>query len=628
MNRIIIVAFFLSGVLTSAAQNNTIIPAPVSLSFKPGVFLLNRDVSVGSTSNTADVRQVIRYFSETIQPAMGYALSTGPNPSIRLELNKTPRQALGKEGYNLDITSSGVLLQANTATGLFYGVQSILQLLPPAIASHTALPDQRWSLPAVQITDYPRFQWRGVMLDVSRHFFPKSYVKAFIDQIARYKFNRFHWSLTNDEGWRIEIKSYPKLTEIGAWRVPRDGAYGDARPPQPGEKATDGGYYTQDDIREVVQYAKDRFIEVIPEIDVPGHSMAAVASYPELSVTRDPTIKVNPGANFATWPPEGGFIMHVDNTLNPTNEQVYVFLDRVFGEVATLFPFDYIHAGGDECYKGYWERDPGVQAFMQKNKIKDGHELQGYFTRRVSEIITRKKKKMIGWDEILEGGQLAQGTAVMSWRGTKGGVEAAAKKHPVVMSPAPIYYLDMMQGDPAVEARVYNKALLKDVYAFDILAGGIDSTYVMGGQGNLWTEQIVTPGKAEYMMYPRAWAIAETLWTPGKGKEWNGFVLRVEQQFLRNEMAGINYATSMYDPLIQITGVNNQPVITLSSEANNIEFHYTLDNSIPDQYTTVYTQPLTLSPEVQQFRVQSYRHGKPLGRLVTLTREAIIKRIK
>lgn len=628
MNRIKLVFILLCGAIASIAQTNTIIPAPVSLSFRQGAFVLSREVSVGSTSNAPEVRQVIRYFTESIQPAMGYTLSTGPNPAIRFELNKTPKSPLGKEGYDLDISSTGILLQANSAAGLFYGVQSILQLLPPAIASRTPMPQQQWSVPAVQITDYPRFPWRGVMLDVSRHFFPKSYVKAFIDQIARYKFNRFHWSLTNDEGWRIEIKSYPKLTEVGAWRVPRDGAYGNARPPQPGEKATDGGFYTQEDIREVVQYARERFIEIIPEIDVPGHSMAAVASYPELSVTRDPSIRVNPGANFATWPPEGGFIMHIDNTLNPTNEQVYMFLDKVFGEVAALFPYEYIHAGGDECYKGYWERDPSVQAFMKKNNVKDGHGLQAYFTKRVSEIIAAKKKKMIGWDEILEGGQLAQSTAVMSWRGTKGGVEAASKKHPVVMSPAPIYYLDMMQGDPAVEARVYNKALLKDVYAFDILAGGIDSTYVLGGQGNLWTEQIVTPGKAEYMMYPRAWAIAETLWTPGKGKEWNGFVQRVEQQFVRNEMAGINYATSMYDPLILVTGTSNQPTINLSGAVSNLEFRYTLDNSIPDRYSSAYAQPLTLSPEVQQFRVQSYREGKPIGRLITLSREAIIKRIK
>jgi hexosaminidase len=246
----------------------------------------------------------------------------------------------------------------------------------------------------------------------------------------------------------------------------------------------------------------------------------------------------------------------------------------------------------------------------------------------VSAIITGKKKKMIGWDEILEGGQLAPGAAVMSWRGTKGGVEAASKKHPVVMSPAPIYYLDMMQGDPAVEARVYNKARLKDVYAFDILAGGIDSTFVLGGQGNLWTEQIVTPGKAEYMMYPRAWAIAETMWTPAKRKDFNSFVPRVEQHFMRNDAAGINYASSLYDPVIRISMTEGKPVVTLTGELDGLTFYYTLDNSVPDKYATPYGKPVELSPEVKQFRVQSYRNGKPLGRLITLSREEVERRAR
>jgi hexosaminidase len=627
MNRYTLSLLPLLMALTLSAQH-ALVPAPVKITFLSGQFEIRPDVRIGTASTSPDVLRVVNYLAAALEPAMGFRLAMGTQPAIRLEIVTPAQPNLGTEGYQLDVNAAGIVLKANRPAGLFYGVQSLLQLLPPSIAGRTVVAGQHWTVPAVHIIDYPRFAWRGIMLDVSRHFFPKSYVKSFIDQISHYKFNRFHWSLTNDEGWRIEIKSYPKLTEVGAWRVPRDGAYGDARPPQPGEKATDGGYYTQEDIREVVQYAKERFIEIIPEIDVPGHSMAAVASYPELSVTNDPSIKVNPGANFATWPAEGGFIMHIDNTLNPTNEQVYTFLDKVFGEVATLFPYDYIHAGGDECYKGYWERDPGIQAFMQKNKIKDGHELQAYFTRRVSEIITRKKKKMIGWDEILEGGQLAPGAAVMSWRGTKGGVEAAAKKHPVVMSPAPIYYLDMMQGDPAVEARVYNKALLKDVYAFNILAGGIDSTYVLGGQGNLWTEQIVTPGKAEYMMYPRTWAIAETLWTPAQAKDWKQFVPRVEQHFIRHEAAGINYALSLYDPIIRVTEADGQPVVTLSGEVDGLTYYYTLDNSLPDKYASAYGNPVSLSPEVKQFRVQSYRDGKPLGRLITLTREEIMRRAK
>src|SRR5258708_24421388 len=310
------------------------------------------------------------------------------------------------------------------------------------------------------------------MLDVSRHFFPKEYVKEYIDQIARYKFNRFHWHLTDDNGWRIEIKSLPKLTEVGAWRVPRVGTFGRNEAPKPGEAATDGGFYTQEDIKEIVQYAKERFIEILPEVDVPGHSMAAIASYPELSVTKDPNIKVNPGSNFAKWG-NGTFEMFIDNTLNPIDEKVYQFLDKVFGEMAGLFPFEYVHMGGDECYKGYWERDAHVQDFMKKMNIKNGEELQAYFNKRVYKMLSDKNKKLIGWDEILEGG-IAPGAAVMSWRGSKGGIEASRLKHTVVMSPAPMYYLDMGQGEPSVEPPLYNIARLQALYSFNILRQGID----------------------------------------------------------------------------------------------------------------------------------------------------------
>jgi hexosaminidase len=276
--------------------------------------------------------------------------------------------------------------------GLFYGVQTLLQLLP---ARSKAKPREgrRWEVPAVTVTDFPRFAWRGLMLDVSRHFFPKEYVKAYIDQMARYKYNRFHWHLTDDQGWRIEIKSLPRLTEVGAWRVPRVGTFNANEPPRPGEKATYGGFYTQDDIREIVQYAKERYIEILPEIDVPGHSMAALAAYPELSCTKDPNVQVNPGSKFSTWHGNGTFTMHIDNTLNPSDEKVYGFLDKVFTEVAQLFPFEYVHMGGDECYKGFWAKDPGCQALMKKLNLKNMDQLQAHFNRRVAGILKDKGKR-------------------------------------------------------------------------------------------------------------------------------------------------------------------------------------------------------------------------------------------
>lgn len=610
------------------AQDVSIIPAPVNIQRGSGYFILKPSTTI-IASKGADVNKVASYLVAKIKPATGYALQIAERaPSgIHLEINSKPDTRIGKEGYTLDVASDNVFIKANTAAGLFYGVQTLVQLLPPEIENKSTQ-SVSWQMPVVSIMDYPRFQWRGIMLDVSRHFFSKEYVKAYIDQIAKYKFNRFHWHLTDDQGWRIEIKSLPKLTEVGAWRVPRTGTFGDNTPPKPNEAATDGGFYTQEDIKEIVAYAGDRFIQVLPEIDVPGHSMAAIAAYPELSVTKDPNTKVNPGSNFAKWFDNGKFEMFIDNSLNPTDEKVYQFLDKVFTEVATLFPFEYIHMGGDECYKGYWERDADVQAFMKKMNLANGEELQAYFNKRVTKILSDKKKKLIGWDEILEGG-IAPGAAVMSWRGSKGGIEASAKKHQVVMSPSPYYYLDMRQGEPAIEPPVYNDARLSNVYDYSILPDGIDSTFVLGGQGNLWTEQIPTGAHAEYMTYPRAFAISETLWSPESKKNWDGFVNRVEHHFDRFDEAGVNYATSMYDPILRVKK-NKAGLLTIemTTEVSGLAIHYTIDNSIPNQYYPVYTEPVVLPEDVDMLRVITYRDGKPLGRLISIKTEDLIKRIK
>jgi hexosaminidase len=612
----------------SFGQDISIIPQPVQLQRGSGEFALSGTTTIGIPARNTEAAKVASYFANRVKASTGYSLNTTEGSgTIQLALNPKADAQLGKEGYTLAVTSSNVVIRANTAAGLFYGVQSLIQLLPNEIESNTVVTGVNWTLPVVTLTDYPRFGWRGIMLDVSRHFFPKEYVKSFIDQMARYKFNRFHWHLTDDNGWRIEIKSYPKLTEVGAWRVPRTGTFGSNTPPKPDEKPTYGGFYTQDDILEIVQYAKDRYIEILPEIDVPGHSMAALAAYPELSVTKE-KVQVNPGTAFATWHGGGKFEMHIDNTLNPTDEKVYEFLDKVFGEIATLFPFEYIHMGGDECYKGYWERDPGVQAFMKKNKIHDGHELQAYFNSRVNKIVNSKKKKMIGWDEILEGGTIP-GAAVMSWRGVKGGIEASQKKLPVVMSPAPIYYLDMGQGEPTVETPIYDYARLNAVYKFDILAPGIDSTYVLGGQANLWTEQIPTAPQAEYMMYPRAFAVSETLWSNPAKKNWESFVNRVENHFSRFDQANIHYSTAFYDPIIRVTkNSNNNLVINLSTEVDGLDLYYTLDNAWPTPYYSKYSEPIVVPEDVDYFRVVSYRDGKPVGKVITLTAEQLSKRVR
>jgi hexosaminidase len=608
----------------------SIIPAPVQIQTGNGNYQITGSTSISVPSKQPEAMKVANYFISQLKPATGFNLKAAEDnkqAGIQFLLNAKANPTIGNEGYTLASNSNGVTIAANTAAGLFYGVQTLIQLLPKQIESKSLASNVSWQIPAVNITDYPRFRWRGIMLDVSRHFFSKQYVKNYLDQLARYKYNIFHWHLTDDNGWRVEIKSLPKLTSVGAWRVPRIGTFGSNDAPKPGEPATDGGFYTQDDIKEIVQYAKDRYIQVLPEVDVPGHSMAAIASYHDLSCSRDTSIRVNPGSRFSTWHNDGTFEMHLDNTLNPSDEKVYEFLDKVFTEIAQLFPFEYIHIGGDECYKGFWEKDPGCQALMKKLQLKNSNELQAYFSKRVSKILTSKKKKTIGWDEILEGG-LAEGAAVMSWRGTKGGIEASHLKHPVVMSPAPMYYLDMAQGDLAIEPPIYNTARLKDVYKTDMLPAGIDSTYVIGGQGNLWTEQVPTTPQVEYMTYPRAFALSEIFWSPKNKREWTNFVTRVETHFERFDAAHINYATSMYDPIISVKKKDDKVTIELGTELDSLDLYYTLDNTIPNEYYSKYNGPIVFPDGADQFRVISYRNGKPIGRLISIKTEDLMKRVK
>ncbi|HEX6431242.1 MAG TPA: beta-N-acetylhexosaminidase, partial [Niastella sp.] len=420
---------FLIGTLVIAQTANdiAIIPQPVSLEKKTTRFVLNNQTKVVADGKNADVQRVVRSFTDQVKKATGFTLAQAAAAVkanvISFTLNRSADKAMGKEGYSIDVSATGVQVTANDAAGLFYGVQTLLQLLPKEIESHSVVKKTAWVIPGVHITDYPRFAWRGLMFDVSRHFFTKEQVKQFIDEMVKYKYNLLHLHLTDDQGWRIEIKSLPKLTEVGAWRVDKTGTFGTFSAPTENEPRTYGGFYTHNDIKELIQYATDRFVNVLPEIDVPGHSMAVVAAYPELSCTPG-TYRVSSGDKFMQWT-DTGFYALVDNTLCPANDKVYEVLDKVFTEVAQLFPFEYIHMGGDECAKNFWEKSDAIKQLMQKEKLKDMHEVQSYFVKRVGKIIEAKGKKMMGWDEILEGG-LAPGAAVMSWRGIKGGKEAAA----------------------------------------------------------------------------------------------------------------------------------------------------------------------------------------------------------
>ncbi len=622
-NLFVFVLFFTTTALHAQNAPLPLIPQPVSVQRGSGNFTLPKNAVVAYNQPAA--APVAGMLVRKLGAPTGYGVraQSGKAGTIQLTLLDAPNAQLGREGYTLSAGPKGVIIAANDPAGLFYGAQTLLQLLPKEIEGKAASA-VAWTIPAVQITDYPRFGWRGVMLDVSRNFFPKEDVKRYIDQLARYKYNTFHWHLTDDNGWRIEIKSLPKLTSVGAWRVPRAGHFGDRADPKPGEAATDGGFYTQDDIREVVQYAAERNVTIVPEIDVPGHSMAALAAYPELSCTKQ-QVFVNPGTPFSEWYGNGTFKMKVENTLNPSDEAVYAFLDKVFTEVAALFPGQYIHVGGDECYKGYWAQDEGCQALMKKLNIRHVEDLQGYFMNRVEKIVTGKGKKMLGWDEILEGG-ISPTATVMSWRGVKGGIDAAQAGHDVVMTPTTFAYIDYMQGDPTVDPPIYANLRLSKSYSFEPVPDGVDAKYILGGQGNLWTEQIPNLRYAEYMSYPRAWALSEVYWSPKAAKNWERFVPRLESHFARADAAGVNYSKAAYDAIVKTTMSGGKLTLQLATEIPGIDLFYSIDDTMPDNQSLKYTQPVELPDGPITLRVVGYRSGQPIGHLITLKRAELERR--
>ncbi len=598
----------------------SIIPVPASIIMGSGGFVAPVEVII-ITDKNEEVKRIATTLAKTITTALGNHTeikegNKALSKSIFLSLSSD--KSISKEGYRLKVTPDVVSITASGPAGIFYGIQTLYQLMPKQIVSRTPAPIGSWGIPSVTIEDHPRFGWRGLMLDVSRHFFTKDQVKEYIDEMVRYKFNILHLHLSDDQGWRLQIKSLPKLTEVGAWRVDKTGTFGRFSPPLPDEPKNYGGFYTQDDIKEIVQYAKDRFVNILPEIDMPGHSLAAVASYPELSCTPG-AYAVNSGEQLMVWPGGGQhFYGLLDNTLCPANDKVYEFIDKVFTEVAQLFPFEYIHMGGDETARNFWEKSDQVKALMKKENLKNLDEVQSYFVKKVEKIIESKGKKMIGWDEILEGG-LAPNAAVMSWRGMKGGIEAAKQGHEVVMSPTDFAYIDYMQGDGAIEPPVYATLRLKKAYEFEPIPEGVNPSLIKGGQANLWTEQIYNLRTAQYMTWPRAFAIAESLWSPKEKKEWNNFVSRVEDHFERLDAAEVKYAPSMYDPIIEVSKKDTATIIVkLSTEIDGLNIHYSFDNSFPDQYYPKYISPLTVPKDASAMKVITSRDNKIIGRLIVI----------
>jgi hexosaminidase len=620
MRNLLLLLLMLTTLGVSAQNTVKLIPQPVEMKQTGGFFMLNKGASI--VFNKAEGQFAAANLAERLNRSTGFNLKAQPGNAgtILFKLSETASE-LGKEGYTLEVNAKGVVVTANQPAGLYYGAQTLLQLFPVEIESTTPV-KASWPVPTVKIKDYPRFAWRGLMLDVSRNFFTKEEVKRYIDQMTRYKYNVFHWHLTDDQGWRIEIKSLPKLTEVGAWRVQRAGHFGDRAEPKPGEPSTYGGFYTHEDIREIVKYAQERNVTIVPEIDVPGHSMAAIAAYPELSCTKNPKTMVNPGTNFAEWYGNGTFKMFVENTLNPSDEKVYEFLDKVFTEVATLFPGNYIHVGGDECYKGFWLKDEGCQALMKKLNIRHVEDLQGYFMNRVEGILKTKGKKLLGWDEILEGGISPEAT-LMSWRNMKHGIEAAQMGHDVVMTPTAFCYIDYVQGEPTIEPPIYASLRVSKCYSFEPVPDNVDPKHILGGQGNLWSEQLPTFRHAEYMTFPRAWALSEVFWSPKTAKNWASFVPRMEYFFERAEAGNINYSTAAYDPIIRAHKKGDKLVLIMETEVPNLDVYYTIDDAMPDKFTAKYTQPVELPDGPITLRTITYRNGKPIGHLITLSRKQL-----
>ena len=608
------------GSMACTQQNETptnalaFIPQPKEMQVLSDQFQLTRRAGITIETPNPELERIAHYFNSKIAPATGFELRLKQRGNIRFKL--TDNTSLGAEGYHLLVKHSGVTITAHQPAGIFYGVQTLLQMFPPEIRGKEEQKNKVWKIACVDITDKPQFAWRGMMLDVSRHWFTKEEVKKYIDELAEYKMNVFHWHLTDDQGWRLEIKSLPRLTEVGAWRAPRVGQWWHREPQQPGEEATYGGFYTQEDVKEVLAYAAERYVRVIPEIDVPGHSLAALVAYPELACMKAPTA-VNVGNKFYG---------EDENTLCIGKEETFEFMDKVLTEVAALFPDEYIHIGGDECFKGFWHKCPRCQARMKTEKLKNENELQSYFIHRMESLLKEKGKKLIGWDEISEGG-LAPDATVMSWRGMEGGIQAAKAGHHVIMTPAEHCYIDLWQGEPSVEPDTYSMCRLKDSYSFNPVPEGVPAEMILGGQGNLWAESVPTFRHAEYMAWPRGWALAEVLWTGPEQTNWDKFWPRVEQHFVRADAAQIKYARSMYNAIITPSYTADGTLeIKLETELGNLDIYYTFDNTDPDAFTPKYSEPLRVPKDATWLRVVTYRDGKPIGKVITLPITELEKR--
>jgi len=549
-----------------APAGPTIIPKPLRMEVGSGAFHVGQETKIIIDSESLEAREVGEYLAVILRRSTGYpfetGLATGKIPSGSILLRTAAALAkMGNEGYRLTSSKGGVKVEAVAPAGLFYGVQTLLQLLPEEVEGGTQPADSDWSIPFVRIEDEPRFVWRGAHLDVGRHFFPKEFIKKYIDLLAMYKMNMFHWHLTEDQGWRIEIKKYPRLTEVGAWR--RE-TMDDATP--------HGGFYTQEDIREVVAYAKTRFISVVPEIELPGHCQAALAAYPELSCSGGP-FKVGT---------EWGIIYDV---YCAGNGRTFEFLQDVLAEVIDLFPGEYIHIGGDEVPKLRWQNCVKCQERIRTEGLKDEDELQSDFIKRIERFLSSQGKRLVGWDEILEGG-LAPNATVMSWRGVVGGIEAAKSGHDVVMTPTSHCYFDYYQGLFDEPRGIGGFLPLDKVYSFEPVPTELseaEARHVLGAQANVWTEYIEDSEQAEYMLLPRILALSEVVWSKKDLRNFPDFSRRIIPHFDRLAAKGVNFRLPPPDGLGGKKLVSEPTQVQVFPPFPGAEVRYTTDGTDPNQ---------------------------------------------
>lgn len=525
-----------------SAQEPAIIPKPSRMEMQDGNFNITPSTQI--VLKGPGLEKAAMFLNDYLQKFYGFKLAVTKaaisKNSISLGLEKMESAIAG--AYHLQVNRKGVQIKGDGAIGTFYGVQSLVQLLPVE-------KKKELTVPALEIEDQPRFAYRGMHLDVGRHFYPIDFIKKFIDYIALHKMNTFHWHLTEDQGWRIEIKKYPKLTQVGAFR---NGTIIGHHPGTGNDQTKYGGYYTQEQVKEIVKYASDRFITVIPEIEMPGHASAAIAAYPELSCFPDEATK-HPAKVSWYGDSTGKQVQQAwgiyPDVFAPT-EYTFKFLENVLDEVIALFPSTYIHIGGDECPKENWKRSAFCQQLIKEKGLKDEHDLQSYFIQRIEKYLNSKGRQIIGWDEILEGG-LAPNATVMSWRGEKGGIEAAKQKHNVIMTPNSYVYFDYAQNKQEDSLVIGGYLTVQKVYNYEPVPAALaaeDTKYILGAQANVWSEYMKTPAKVEYMVFPRMSALSEVLWSRKESRNWSDFEKRMEKQTKRYELWNASYNKKYLDP--------------------------------------------------------------------------------